>query len=198
MQSLLLLNHPSPAMADGAEIITLDSDDEADSSDTMSNQQRMSGGGMLFNPANYADLMSQVSQSKFMAPFTKVMQSHQKQVKPKGPKKFPKRPGVFPPFALFTQEHRENLMLENKELSFADFCFFLIPRMTTLMSRHGNCCKFIYCKPQVGLINIFYNKIFKYGYKQRYALFYGEFENERKKDKTFLTFLSGDLTSDFQ
>ena len=120
MQLLLLLNHPSPAMADGAEIITLDSDDEADSSDTISNQQRMSGGGMLFNPANYADLMSQVSQSKFMAPFTKVMQSHQKQVKPKGPKKFPKRPGVFPPFALFTQEHRENLMLENKELSFAD------------------------------------------------------------------------------
>ena len=35
-------------------------------------------------------------------------------------KKFPKRPGVFPPFALFTQEHRETLMQENRELSFAD------------------------------------------------------------------------------
>ena len=37
-----------------------------------------------------------------------------------GAKKFPKRPGVFPPFALFTQEHREKLMQEQKDLSFAD------------------------------------------------------------------------------
>ena len=59
-------------MADGAEIITLDSDDEADSSDAMSDQPKASG-GMIFNPANYADLMSQASQSKFMAPIMKAM-----------------------------------------------------------------------------------------------------------------------------
>ena len=35
-------------------------------------------------------------------------------------KKFPKRPGVFPPFALFTQEQREKMLAENGELSFGD------------------------------------------------------------------------------
>ena len=94
-------------MADGAEIITLDSDDEADSLDAMSDQQR-SKGGMVFNPANYADLMSQASHSRFMAPLMKAM-IKERPTKGKsimqGTKKFPKRPGVFPPFALFTQEH---------------------------------------------------------------------------------------------
>ena len=109
-------------MADGAEIITLDSDDEADSLDAIPDQQR-SAGGMVFNPANYADLMAQIPQSKSMAPLMKAMMS-ERPTKGKsimqGTKKFPKRPGVFPPFALFTQEHREKLMQENKELSFAD------------------------------------------------------------------------------
>ena len=36
-------------------------------------------------------------------------------------KKFPKRPGVFPPFALFTQEQREKMLAENSEVkSFGD------------------------------------------------------------------------------
>ena len=116
--------HTLPSvMADGAEIITLDSDDEADTSNNTSEQPRFSGGGMAFDPANYADLMSKASQSRFMAPLVRAM-ANERQVKPKstmsGTKKFPKRPGVFPPFALFTQEHREKLMQENKELSFAD------------------------------------------------------------------------------
>ena len=109
-------------MADGAEIITLDSDDEADSSNYFPDQNRSSSGGMVYDPANYADLMAQISQSRVMAPAMKVV--NEKQVKAKTfsqvSRKFPKRPGVFPPFALFTQEHREKLMLENKELSFAD------------------------------------------------------------------------------
>ena len=110
-------------MADGAEIITLDSDDEADSSlDAISDRQRTSR-IMPFNPANYADLMPQASKFNSMAPLTKtLMRQRTTKTKPimQGTKKFPKRPGVFPPFALFTQEHREKLMQENKELSFAD------------------------------------------------------------------------------
>ena len=37
-------------------------------------------------------------------------------------KKFPKRPGVFPPFALFTQEQREKMLAENADTvkSFGD------------------------------------------------------------------------------
>ena len=34
--------------------------------------------------------------------------------------------------------------------------------------------------------------------KQRNAVFYGEFENEKKKGQIFLTFQSGDLNPDFQ
>ena len=107
-------------MAGGAEIITLDSDDEADSSNVVPDEQTPT---MAFDPANYADLMSRMSQSRLMAPLMKAM-ANERQVKPKsvmqGAKKFPKRPGVFPPFALFTQEHREKLMQEQKDLSFAD------------------------------------------------------------------------------
>ena len=33
--------------------------------------------------------------------------------------------------------------------------------------------------------------------KQRYAVFYGEFENEKKKGQNFLTFRSGDLNPGF-
>jgi hypothetical protein len=33
--------------------------------------------------------------------------------------------------------------------------------------------------------------------KQRYAVFYREIENEKKKDKFFLTFWSGDLNPRF-
>ena len=33
--------------------------------------------------------------------------------------------------------------------------------------------------------------------KQRYAVFYGEFENEKKKGQKFLTFRSGDLNPRF-
>ena len=33
--------------------------------------------------------------------------------------------------------------------------------------------------------------------KQRYAVFYGEFENEKKKGQKNLTFLDGDLNSRF-
>ena len=109
-------------MADGAEVITLDSDDEADSSNYVSDQNRSSSGRMVYDPANYADLMSQVAQSRFMAPAVKAITEKQVKAKPfsQVSRKFPKRPGVFPPFALFTQEHREKLMQENKELSFAD------------------------------------------------------------------------------
>jgi hypothetical protein len=31
-------------------------------------------------------------------------------------RKIPKKPGVFPPFALFSQEHRETLLSENKDI----------------------------------------------------------------------------------
>ena len=111
-------------MADGAEVITLDSDDEADTSNHLPSQGRSSSEGMVYDPANYADLMSQATQSRVMAPLMKLMAKNEKQTKAKTlaqvSRKFPKRPGVFPPFALFTQEHREKLMQENKELSFAD------------------------------------------------------------------------------
>ena len=40
-------------------------------------------------------------------------------------------------------------------------------------------------------------KIFKNGLKQRYAAFYGEFENEQKKDNIFLTFQRGNLNPRF-
>ena len=111
-------------MADGAEIITLDSDDEADCTDTLAGMQNAAS-GMAFNPANYADLMARASQSHSIAPGMKAMMRERTKVTKakgvmKGTKKFPKRPGVFPPFALFTQEHREKLMQNNKELSFAD------------------------------------------------------------------------------
>ena len=52
-------------MAGGAEIITLDSDDEADSSNVVPDEQTST---MAFDPANYADLMSRMSQSRLMAP----------------------------------------------------------------------------------------------------------------------------------
>ena len=48
------------------------------------------------------------------------------------------------------------------------------------------------------LIHIrFVNKTLKNGYKQRYAVFYGEFENEQKKDKKNLTFQDGDWNPRF-
>ena len=113
-------------MADGAEIITLDSDDEADCTDTLAGMQNAAS-VMAFNPANYADLMARASQPHSIAPAMKAMMRERTKVTTtkaksvmKGTKKFPKRPGVFPPFALFTQEHREKLMQDNKELSFAD------------------------------------------------------------------------------
>ena len=110
------------SMADGAEVITLDSDDEADSSNHIPDQNRSSSGGMVYDPANYADLMAQVAQARLAAPAVKTIAEKQTKAKTfsQVSRKFPKRPGVFPPFALFTQEHREKLMQENKELSFAD------------------------------------------------------------------------------
>ena len=95
------------SMADSAEVITLDSDDEADSSNHIPDQNRSSSGGMVYDPANYADLMAQVAQARLAAPAVKTIAEKQTKAKTfsQVSRKFPKRPGVFPPFALFTQEH---------------------------------------------------------------------------------------------
>ena len=69
------------SMADGAEVITLDSDDEADSSNHIPDQNRSSSGGMVYDPANYADLMAQVAQARLAAPAVKTIA--EKQIKAK-------------------------------------------------------------------------------------------------------------------
>ena len=75
------------------EIITIDSGDEEDYS---SQAAGSSSSVMSYNPNNYSDL---IQRPNLHRPVLK-----------KPPVKIPKKPGQFPPFALFSQENRPKIV----------------------------------------------------------------------------------------
>ena len=101
-----------------AEIITLESDDDADGADLIvgpngtavpiGEARRQNMGRLPLPPG----MRMQMGRAGFPAGNVSS--------------KAPKKPGSFPPFALFSQEHRARLMTENKSIRYGFDQTFLI------------------------------------------------------------------------
>jgi hypothetical protein len=102
------------------EIITLDSDDEADASVA----------DLVVGPTGTAVPIGEAQKHGLAGrlPLPPGIPSRpQPGMRPAPPglmmgrnTKLPKKPGVFPPFALFSQERRDKVLQENKDISFTD------------------------------------------------------------------------------
>lgn len=98
------------------EIITLDSDDEGDSAIA----------DLIVGPTGTAVPMREARKHGLTARLPLPPGIPSRPPIPRPPvmmgraMKIPKKPGAFPPFALFSQENRDKVLQENKELSFTD------------------------------------------------------------------------------
>ena len=102
------------------EIITLDSDDEADSAVA----------DLVVGPTGTAVPIGEAQNYGLAGrlPLPPGIPSRPPGTRPAPPPammigrnpKLPKKPGVFPPFALFSQERRDKVLQENKDISFTD------------------------------------------------------------------------------
>lgn len=89
-----------------AEVITLDSDEETEQPD------------LVVGPSGTAVSLSQAGH--YGAPNAVAGNFRQGPSNNRTAKKLTKKPGVFPPFALFSQEHRDHLIRTNPNMSFAE------------------------------------------------------------------------------
>ena len=97
-------------MNEDQDIITLDSDDEADMAD------------LVVGPTGTAMPITEAARMNFRT----GMKSRPALPKPNAMMalsrglKLPKKPGILPPFALFSQERRDLVLQEFKDISFTD------------------------------------------------------------------------------
>ena len=99
-------------MSDDQDIITLDSDDEADMSAMADLVVGPTGTAMPISEAARLNFQAGMSSSAIAKPPPSLSLVRSL--------KLPKKPGVLPPFALFSQEHRDQVIQEYKDISFTD------------------------------------------------------------------------------
>ena len=101
------------------EIITLDSDDEGDDSAVADLVVGPTGTAVPIGEARKHGLTARL-------PLPPGMSARPHAARPALPPglgrnvKLPKKPGAFPPFALFSQERRDKVLEENKDISFTE------------------------------------------------------------------------------